>query len=99
METLNGILIFETDKEIVSWILDIASRTVQISKDSGYNFDYHSIEEVVKLTEAILADHKELLRQQKGLSDIIISPGSRNAPIIIAFANKPGIGALSIVDE
>ena len=36
---------------------------------------------------------------QKGLSDIIISPGSRNAPIIIAFANKPGIRALSIVDE
>ena len=71
METLNGILIFETDQEKVSWILDIASRTVQISKDSGYNFDYHSIEEVVKLTEAILADHKELLRQQKGLSDIV----------------------------
>lgn len=36
---------------------------------------------------------------KKGLSDIIISPGSRNAPIIIAFANKPGIRALSIVDE
>ncbi|WP_339870398.1 HEAT repeat domain-containing protein [uncultured Algoriphagus sp.] len=71
METLNGILIFESDQEKVSWILDIASRTVQISKDSGYNFDYHSIEEVVKLTEAILADHKELLRQQKGLSDIV----------------------------
>ncbi len=36
---------------------------------------------------------------KKGLSDIIISPGSRNAPIIIAFANRPGIRALSIVDE
>jgi len=36
---------------------------------------------------------------QKGLSDIIISPGSRNAPIIIAFTNKSGIRALSIVDE
>ncbi len=71
METLNGTLTFETDREVISWILDIAARTVQISKDSGYNFDYHSIEEVVKLTEAILADHKELLRQQKGLSDIV----------------------------
>jgi 2-succinyl-5-enolpyruvyl-6-hydroxy-3-cyclohexene-1-carboxylate synthase len=36
---------------------------------------------------------------KKGLSDIIISPGSRNAPIIIAFAGKPGVRALSIVDE
>jgi len=36
---------------------------------------------------------------KKGLSDIIISPGSRNAPIVIAFANKPEIRALSIVDE
>jgi 2-succinyl-5-enolpyruvyl-6-hydroxy-3-cyclohexene-1-carboxylate synthase len=36
---------------------------------------------------------------KKGLSDIIISPGSRNAPIVIAFVDKPGIHALSIVDE
>ena len=36
---------------------------------------------------------------KKGLSDIIISPGSRNAPIVIAFADKPGINALTIVDE
>ena len=36
---------------------------------------------------------------KKGLSDIIISPGSRNAPIMIAFAGKPGVRALSIVDE
>ena len=36
---------------------------------------------------------------KKGLSDIIISPGSRNAPIIIAFAGRPEVHALSIVDE
>ncbi len=36
---------------------------------------------------------------KKGLSDIIISPGSRNAPIMIAFTGKPGVRALSIVDE
>jgi 2-succinyl-5-enolpyruvyl-6-hydroxy-3-cyclohexene-1-carboxylate synthase len=36
---------------------------------------------------------------KKGLSDIIISPGSRNAPIVIAFAGKHGVNALSIVDE
>ncbi len=36
---------------------------------------------------------------KKGLKHIIISPGSRNAPIIISFANRPDIEALSIVDE
>ncbi len=36
---------------------------------------------------------------KRGLSDIIISPGSRNAPIINAFAGQKEIRALSIIDE
>lgn len=36
---------------------------------------------------------------QKGLSDIVISPGSRNAPIILSFTNRVEINALSVVDE
>jgi len=36
---------------------------------------------------------------KKGLKHIVISPGSRNAPIIISFAQNPKIEALSIVDE
>ncbi len=36
---------------------------------------------------------------KKGLTDIVISPGSRNAPIILSFANRIGINAFSIVDE
>jgi len=36
---------------------------------------------------------------QKGIENIVISPGSRNAPIIIAFTNHPKINCLSIVDE
>jgi len=36
---------------------------------------------------------------KSGLSNIIISPGSRNAPIIISFANRNEIHAFSIVDE
>ncbi len=36
---------------------------------------------------------------KKGLTDIVISPGSRNAPIVIAFAGDPGVRAYSIVDE
>ena len=34
-----------------------------------------------------------------GLTDIVISPGSRNAPIILSFANRSDINAFSIVDE
>jgi len=36
---------------------------------------------------------------QKGIEKIIISPGSRNAPLILAFSKHPGIECLSIVDE
>ncbi len=36
---------------------------------------------------------------KKGLRDIILSPGSRNAPIIIAFTQHPAIQAVSVVDE
>ena len=48
-----------------------------------------------KKSVAILAE----IFVKKGLRHIVISPGSRNAPIIIAFANHPKVEALSIVDE
>jgi len=48
-----------------------------------------------KKTVSLLVD----LFVKKGLSDIVISPGSRNAPIILAFANHPRINAISVVDE
>ena len=34
-----------------------------------------------------------------GIRDIIISPGSRNAPLIIEFTNQPAFNNMSIVDE
>ena len=48
-----------------------------------------------KKSISLLAD----LFIKKGLSDIVISPGSRNAPIILAFANRIEINAISVVDE
>lgn len=36
---------------------------------------------------------------KSGLTDIVISPGSRNAPIILSFANRKEINAFSIIDE
>jgi 2-succinyl-5-enolpyruvyl-6-hydroxy-3-cyclohexene-1-carboxylate synthase len=44
---------------------------------------------------SLLAD----LFVKSGLSNIVISPGSRNAPIILSFANKTKINAFSIIDE
>ena len=37
--------------------------------------------------------------QLNGISDIVISPGSRNAPFIISFTNNPFFNCYSIVDE
>jgi 2-succinyl-5-enolpyruvyl-6-hydroxy-3-cyclohexene-1-carboxylate synthase len=34
-----------------------------------------------------------------GIENVVISPGSRNAPLTIGFVNHPKINALSIVDE
>lgn len=48
-----------------------------------------------KKSAALLAE----ILVMKGLQYIVISPGSRNAPIIISFAGNPNIQALSIVDE
>ncbi|NOX47189.1 MAG: 2-succinyl-5-enolpyruvyl-6-hydroxy-3-cyclohexene-1-carboxylic-acid synthase [Chlorobi bacterium] len=48
-----------------------------------------------KKSIAILAE----IFVKKGLRHIVISPGSRNAPIIIAFASHRNVEALSIVDE
>jgi 2-succinyl-5-enolpyruvyl-6-hydroxy-3-cyclohexene-1-carboxylate synthase len=36
---------------------------------------------------------------QFDIETVVISPGSRNAPLIIGFSNHPAIEALSIVDE
>lgn len=35
----------------------------------------------------------------KGVHDIVISPGSRNAPLTIGFTNNPGFTCYSIADE
>ncbi|MBM3435453.1 MAG: 2-succinyl-5-enolpyruvyl-6-hydroxy-3-cyclohexene-1-carboxylic-acid synthase, partial [Bacteroidetes bacterium] len=48
-----------------------------------------------KKSAALLAE----IFVKKGLKYIIISPGSRNAPLILSFAGHPEIKALSIIDE
>ncbi len=48
-----------------------------------------------KKTISLLAD----IFIKKGLREIVLSPGSRNAPIIISFVQHPDIQAISVVDE
>ncbi|GMT45323.1 MAG: 2-succinyl-5-enolpyruvyl-6-hydroxy-3-cyclohexene-1-carboxylate synthase [bacterium] len=48
-----------------------------------------------KKTISLLAD----IFIKKGLREIVLSPGSRNAPIIISFTQHTDIHAISIVDE
>lgn len=47
--------------------------------------------EGIALLAGIMAEH--------GVRHIVISPGSRNAPVILAFARHPHIEALSVIDE
>ena len=35
----------------------------------------------------------------KGITDVVISPGSRNAPFIIAFSKDPSFNCFSVIDE
>ncbi len=48
-----------------------------------------------KKTISLLAD----IFVKKGLREIVLSPGSRNAPIIISFTQHSDIEAVSVVDE
>ncbi|WP_194850551.1 2-succinyl-5-enolpyruvyl-6-hydroxy-3-cyclohexene-1-carboxylic-acid synthase [Nonlabens antarcticus] len=52
------------------------------------------------MTTAILhAQQIILLFKKRGVKDIIISPGSRNAPLTIGFTSDPYFNCYSIVDE
>ncbi len=48
-----------------------------------------------KKTVSLLVD----IFLKKGLCEIVLSPGSRNAPLVLAFGQHPDIEAISIVDE
>ena len=47
-----------------------------------------------KLAQQIILSCKE-----NGITQVIVSPGSRNAPLIIGFNQEPSIELLSVVDE
>lgn len=69
IQTLNGVIKFYP-KEAQS-ILDMVSKITELSYKTEYTFDPSSIKEVVNLTEVLFADHKELLRDDKSLGQLI----------------------------
>jgi hypothetical protein len=60
-------------------VLHMAVRVVSNSAAAGYNLDSLAVSEVVKLVEAILADHREIVQGGQGLDDILA--------LLDAFAN------------
>ena len=50
-------------------------------------------------TNKIGVQHLANILYEKGLRTAILSPGSRNAPLTVAFNRHPGIECLSIIDE
>jgi 2-succinyl-5-enolpyruvyl-6-hydroxy-3-cyclohexene-1-carboxylate synthase len=53
----------------------------------------------VKYSKIPLAQSIVALCVAKNINHVVISPGSRNAPLIIGFAHHPEITAYSVVDE
>jgi len=53
----------------------------------------------VKYSKIPIAQSIVALCVAKNIKHVVISPGSRNAPLTIGFTNHPGIEAYSIVDE
>lgn len=53
----------------------------------------------MKFSSKILSQTVVQLCLAKGIDHIVISPGSRNAPLIIGFTLHPGFKCFSIVDE
>src|SRR5699024_12772858 len=51
------------------------------------------------LSNIPLAQNVIELCRSKNITDVVISPGSRNAPLTISFANQDFFNTYSVVDE
>ncbi len=69
VQILNGVIKFYPEE--AQSILDMASKIIELSYKTGYTFDPSSIKEVVSLTEVLFADHKELLRDDNSLDQLV----------------------------
>lgn len=70
IETLNGVIKFYPEE--AASILEMVSSITLLSIRTGYPFDPSAVKEVVNLTETLLADHKQLLRNSDSLSQLVL---------------------------
>lgn len=66
MQLLNSMI--QADAE---YVLTISSSIVRCAAANGFTYDQSTLSEVVKLTEKILADHKELLSNKEHFDSLI----------------------------
>lgn len=69
IETLNGVVRFYPEE--AASILEMTAQITELSYRTGYTFDSSAIKEVVSLTEGLLADHKQLLRNDNSLNHLV----------------------------
>lgn len=66
MELISGVLSYD-----VSGVLQMAADLMNISESSNYNLDSMAMSEVVKLTEATLADHRSDLQNDVNITNLL----------------------------
>lgn len=69
IETFNGVIKFYPKE--AEFILDMTAQITLMAFKVGYSFDPSSIKEIVNLTEILFADHKDLLRIEKCMDQLI----------------------------
>lgn len=66
MELISGVLSYD-----VSGVLKMAADLLKVSESSNYNLDSMAMSEVVKLTEATLADHRSDLQNNENITNLL----------------------------
>jgi len=84
MEFLSGVIMYDPEG-----VLHLATGVAQSSKRAGYNLDSMAISETVKLVESLLADHREIFREEDALRNLVT--------ILDIFAEAGWPEALSLI--
>lgn len=66
MQILNHMLFMDPE-----FILTLSSDIVKCAASNNFTYDRSTMEEIVKLTEQILADHKEILSKPEHFNNLI----------------------------
>lgn len=68
IQILNSVIRYVPEEK--SEILDMIYCIIKLSQKSGYLSDYSAMEEIVRFTEVLISDHKDLLKDNNSLDKI-----------------------------